>query len=942
MCDHVELSSPLLGVSGGGDRDARVSHDRPQLAGREDLGGHVPAPVPGRSNLAAQVDRMRGQLRNRRAPIQLARDREASDPAAERPVRNEPGCEDLVRCDVQAGEEPVDEITAPAAGQRLDTTGGHVEPGGHGNGHLPHRPGRGWGCNPPAIPTRRVRRGGRGAQCHRVRPAPPPSTLAVAVNAGGELPLVAVRLRVPERATIADDDAVTATVDVHPAVAARFDRVMRNDRGRWLLPARGPKLDAAVAAILETAGTRVRWAGHHSAAPGRAALRRATATHTELVPLLDAGPSRRRLPGHVEISPRPDGRLTVRVTVGAETAEPLGFSTPRTGGRWTTTLPVAAAGDVIDGAVSASLPVYDATYPRWDELRRAASTTSVAIPVPGAPGLFRWQTPPRDGDGEQRISSGDGAGIHDAGVLWDLFDGEDRAGRRLAAHGSVLDAAESAGAPDVGWPGLRPHQDTFVARYLASRRGAVCAFPPGTGKTPTAAVALRESWQQTRHRNTVWRAVVAAPAGVVRQWHDELTTWFPAATIIDADATWPTTGPCVLVDTVDRIVSIAGALTDAATTDTRAADPWISDLVCDEATVVASAGKRARALWQLRAISGRGLALTGTPAHKGSLDSTAVISAWALGQRHLYANAGLSDPAAAGGRHWRDRLGVTFATCEPGDVVPPVHVRTDPEIPMSGAEAALVDAVDQVLATAWGRAVQLRDALLVGHGTGEARRSLRTETSRARLGVVTAARAARAVAADPSTAASALPAGVAKDPVVAARAEELLVSTGPSRRARIAQALVDTDADGILVFSDTLPAAHAFATELGAHGLRVGVADGSSAQRRDQIARSLRAGDLDAVVVSGAAAVGLNLQAANVLCHIDGFADAGSARQRHGRAARLDARASTIDSWAPPPGGFAGWLTRTVAGELAGSSTSGDHEEHAGILAAVAAWDAQR
>lgn len=762
-----------------------------------------------------------------------------------------------------------------------------------------------------------------------MRPAPPASSLRAAANATGELPAVAVEVAVVVGAGPADTVATTVALVTHPGVAARFDEVASRKGSGWLLPHDGKRLTRALSVLATTAGGRIWW----SAKPGtstRQGLRKALVSHPCLDALLHprlGRPPARQLAGRFELRAGTNGRLHVTATGGGILKGHVSASR--------TVRDIAGTAGVLDAALRVGVPVYDATYPHWGQLRAAVASTSVALAVPGAPGLLSWVSAGEaDESGEAPTWR---AGIlHPALALWDLFDDEDRLNRRLAAHPGVLDAAEAAGAVTVGWAGLFPHQDDFVARHLASRRGTVCAHPPGTGKTPTAAVALREAHRQA-DRRAGWVAVVAVPAGVVRQWRDELGRWFPDAVVCDAHVTTgeltsvpPSSTPKIILDTFDRI----------AAAELASRGVIYDEVVCDEATVLVGQGRRATALWQLRGACRRGLALTGTPAHKGDVDSTGRVVAWALGERHLFDDARLSDASAVAGMPWQDRLGPTLGTFDPAALLPPVQVSCEPALPTEHLEGALVDAVDGRLAAAWSRAAQLRDALLAGHGVGQARRGLRAEASAARLAVLTAARSARAVAADPSAAAVCLPTTLRADPVCVAAAEDLLASgcgvTELGRRARLVDHLVTAGAGvGILVFSDSLTAGEAAATALRARGRFVGVADGSSAAKRDAAAKAFRAGALDVVVVSGAGSIGMNLQAAELVCHLDGMSDVGVARQRHGRAARLDAAATAILAWAPPPAGFSGWLTRTVRDELAGASSVGTPGSMGG---AVADW----
>lgn len=779
-----------------------------------------------------------------------------------------------------------------------------------------------------------------------VRSLPPAASLAVASAGSGPLPLVCVRLEVDPGAGPADPAPVTVVLAVHPSAAARLSGLARPSAPAvWQLPtAAGSRADA-LAGLAAMATGRIGWGRTSTLATGRRALRRAQENHLELAVLDQGPPGRRPRPGRLELLASPAGRLSARIASDPLELDgmALGLSVaPRR-------LSARQAALALAAADRAGLAAYDATYPAWSTLVRDSASTSVALPVPGAPGLLCWDPAPapadqdhhddQDPDPDQApgaASHPDGRrpalpatapGVHRADELWGLLDSVEARGGSIGIHPDVLDAADAASALAIGRPGLRAHQDAFVATHLASRRGGVCAFAPGAGKTPTAAVALRDACAAARPGP--WRAVVSAPAGVVRQWRDELARWFPAAAVVDADHPWsraaPPGHPVVVLDSIDRVVARAAALACAP----------IDELVCDEAAVLASPGRRSSGLWELRRAARRALALAGAPTPYGRLEATAAVVAWALGQPDTFDAAALADPAAGAARPWRERLGTALVTCDPSPLLPPVTVSTAPAVPASPLEVALVAAADRVLATTWLRATALRDALAGGEGAGPARRALRGELGRVRLACLATARASRALAADPAALAPALPAALAADPVTSAAAEAVVLRPdGPHRRHRLAEHLSAVEG-GLLVFCDSKAAAAAMAAELGERGRRVGVADGTSAARRHATAQALRSGQLDTVVATAAASVGMNLQAAATICHLDGLADTSSAHQRHGRAARLDAAAASIASWAPPPPGFSGWLTSAVAAELtAGAACGGDGS----LLAAVAEW----
>lgn len=180
-----------------------------------------------------------------------------------------------------------------------------------------------------------------------------------------------------------------------------------------------------------------------------------------------------------------------------------------------------------------------------------------------------------------------------------------------AAETTVLACADGKGRA-----GLRPNQDLFVERYLETQRGMLLALATGQGKTVAAIAALAACWQAGRPV----RALVAVPRAVVPQWVAELSAWFPCAQVGNAALLPDGSGPVVVVDSYDRIVSRGGELSAVA---------W-TDFIVDEATLLAGNSKRARGLRALRKSAQRALAITGTPDQtKGG---GGILVSWATGE----------------------------------------------------------------------------------------------------------------------------------------------------------------------------------------------------------------------------------------------------------------------------------------------------------------------
>ena len=419
-------------------------------------------------------------------------------------------------------------------------------------------------------------------------------------------------------------------------------------------------------------------------------------------------------------------------------------------------------------------------------------------------------------------------------------------------------------------PALHPWQALFAGRYAATERGLVNALAPGLGKSAAALAALR-----ARHgRHGTLRAVVVAPTTSRTQWLAEAARFFPEARVWDAGTSADLAAALDALATAERTLEAEVVLTtpDLLVRLEGAGSVPFDDVVVDEATVLAQRDSaRSRALWAVRRAAQRAMVLTGTPSarHVGQLEP---LVEFALGDPDLFTAAPLT---AAADTAPLERLGAYLHTHD--EPVPtPVAAHTVPLLTPTELDA-LVDRCARARVTAAAVAASPAQALEV-------------ELRAARLGAADPAAllASRyTLAADVRAAAStaALAAGGAKLPaVVTATLEQ--VSAGR-------QVLIVSD---FLAPLDTL-------RELLTRDLPAGdvaaVTSRVSPARRERAVHAFQRGEHQVLLLSGTAHLGLNLQQAGAVLHVDVPATGAALVQRAARAARLGSNHEQVTSIVP-------------------------------------------
>lgn len=263
-------------------------------------------------------------------------------------------------------------------------------------------------------------------------------------------------------------------------------------------------------------------------------------------------------------------------------------------------------------------------------------------------------------------------------------------------------------------------------------------------------------------------------------------------------------------------------------------------VVLDEAAVLLRRSRRADGLWRLRELSERAWALSGTPQERRDSD-VAELVAWARA---------------------RPRGSVVAAAVE--EFAPVVTglqgCGTSPTIRLvlSPVEPTAAD-------TSWVERLRSSGAGLSGFSAAQAR-------DRARVGLGD-------------------PLAVGHEP-----------SWEPSKRAAVLARLAEHAAAGrsALLFSASSAAVAALTAMLREKGVAAAMLDSSlSRSRRVGILGAFAAGGLSVLAITPSSQRGVNLQAADLVVHLDLPASSAEFTQRNARAARIGSTHSEVEVWVP-------------------------------------------
>jgi hypothetical protein len=512
-------------------------------------------------------------------------------------------------------------------------------------------------------------------------------------------------------------------------------------------------------------------------------------------------------------------------------------------------LDVVAAHTVIEIARAAGLIVFDATAPGVMPRLAALVERGVRVlPVPGAPAHAVLE--PAPGATFAPADRGPMPAAKAVAVAAAL-----KSGTAVATHPDVSRAVAMARAAsgttraDGNLEGLRPWQELFVNTALAAGPGIVNALPPGAGKTVcSTGVMVRRTGLVAAG---TYQAVVVAPAPLRSQWEEELNKFAPHLSVTVAETAETVTtyrraageAPQVLVVSPQLVAKTIAEHADVYTCD---------DLFVDEAVYLANPDTRqSRALWEVRRRSGHATVLTGTPAGRGAHVLRALV---AFAQNR----PDLQDPPAGVVAPYGD-----LVFTGPGDVRD--HLPASHPVAVTCAPGPVERAIEA--------AASQRVLNVLGADTAKAAVKLRAELEAWRLGLAS-------------------PSALAASKYALADELRHLIEDGHRgvKEQWVLERVAAEKAEGrqALVFSDFASALELLDADMAARGVSAAVLTSARpAKERKAAVDAFGRGDVDVLLIGVSGQLGLNLQAAATVLHLDVPTTAAALEQRTARAARL-------------------------------------------------------
>ncbi|QOT19482.1 DEAD/DEAH box helicase [Paenarthrobacter sp. YJN-5] len=573
--------------------------------------------------------------------------------------------------------------------------------------------------------------------------------------------------------------------------------------------------------------------------------------------------SRRTL--HLDIAL--DGPLVRGWPIG----EPVGRGSART---TTLDLTPSDADAISDAALQQRLILTTGSPARLEEMWQRVDSGATITAAPGAPGLALINT----GRDLQRPPAGPVPAA--TATAWLPARSTSYAGRgplpQVAVSPAVTQAAAvhrilSAPTPVAARERLHPWQDAFVDAFLASGPGMVNSLPPGTGKTVCASAAMAEHAAS----GTRYLGVVIAPKVLRAQWTRELGIFCPAVSVVcPPNAHELASALAESADQPGKRVVIATPALLAGVYGEFAPAP-IDDLVVDEAVYLSAASSlRTEATWWLRRHARHAMPMSGTPDQHGP-EGVGRLLAFARGEADLFAEVSL--PA-----DWRPAVGqlVYAGNDSLGKQLPQVH-DTVVTCPAGRLETLIDEAAAKMSVELLGRA---KPSAL------EARRLLDSW----RLGLASP----RALLESRHPLGRRL-----RDQLEADEADlnSELAAAGETGKVGWVVSWIRGRVDSpTLVFSDFPSALDEVAAELRAHGIAcASITGATSAADQQGAAAAFTTGDIKVLLLSGAGHLGLNLQVADAVVHLDVPPKAAAMVQRTARAARLGSATDQVHAMVP-------------------------------------------
>lgn len=501
---------------------------------------------------------------------------------------------------------------------------------------------------------------------------------------------------------------------------------------------------------------------------------------------------------------------------------------------------------------------------------------------------------------------------------------------------AMTNAKVYAGSLGIATGELEPYQQEAVGLHLSTEFGFVNACEPGMGKTVMQLTAMRAAALKTE----AYRGLIVCEATLREQWTEEMATWFPEATVVTVFDDKKETRkalmtaliseePVVVIMAYSTTLKVAKVAQErqeiadsveglsaqavaevinnlprrAVTVGSLLLDTRFEDIAADEATVIRNGGSQAsEAMWVLRGISQRAVALIGTPINKEAQDLLRLV-AWVRGDRRLFSGINIKESydleSADGGREFFESFGPLVFRRDKSLIrhkLPAVAVAGGNPIFLtpSNAEKALADAAEHELRRCYFEllaALEEVDELAVGaEALAEAKENLRN----ARGAWLGGTQLARMATSDPASLLSSGSNGAAL-----LRGQGLVDATlsgVPAKRQKLLEISQERVGRGerLIVFTEFATVADVLVEFLRENGFRSEAFKGGS-KDRDKYRVAFQEGEIDVLVATRAGERGLNLQRANAVIHFDMPWTLERVVQRSGRAMRLGSTNKEVD-----------------------------------------------